>query len=431
MRILADVDRAAAPLREAEEGFPLRVGARPFAFMAAVSVLIAAAYYSWGMVVASPDWFQVDMRIYLDATRTMLEGGDLYSAEPPFNYPPFAAFVFAPLVPLGSIAASVPWYLAKLTCLQLVVWWYLQHRGLSVRRRAAVTAAAALLLPVFMEPLSHGFSTGQVNLLLLFLVLVDLVRPQNSRWRGVLTGIAAGIKIVPALFIVYLVVSRQFRAAGMACASLGATIVAGFLVLPGTAWTYWTSVLWATDRVHEHPASPLNQSIMGVVARFAHSEDVRLAWFALAACFTLAALVVAAGHHRRGASLEALTLVGLAVPMATPHAWTHHWAWLLPAVLLLFTWGRGSAWRMGIAVFLILLTVARTYLAASLASGGDVWTHVGSLDMSAFEQLLAAPLVIFAVAFTAISALKLREPTGPARAAAGSAGHEEGSWTAR
>ncbi|GAA3731835.1 alpha-1,2-mannosyltransferase [Spinactinospora alkalitolerans] len=401
---------------------------RPLIALVVSSLVLTAAYWAW-LLMVSPEWGQVDMRIYLDATALMLDGGELYEAEPPFNYPPFAAFLFVPLALLGATPSAVLWYIAKLMCLQLVVWWYLERRGTPLRSRMALTVAAAALFPVFMEPLSHEFSTGQVNLLLMWIVLVDLIRPQGARWRGVLTGIAAGIKVVPALFIVYLLVTRQFRAAAVATGTFLGTVALGFAVLPGTAWTYWSSVLWTTDRVHANPEIPLNQSIMGVIIRFAHTDDVRLVWFPIAAAFTLVVLAVAAGLHRRGSSLEALTLVGLAVPMATPHAWTHHWAWLLPAVLLLFSWGRGSAWRSLVAVLLFLLTVGRTYLAVNLLNGHDPWSHLGALELSGLEQLMAAPLVIFAVAMLVISATRLRGLPAPAGDEAG--GNEEVAWTGR
>ena len=60
---------------------------------------------------------------------------------------------------------------------------------------------------------------GQVNLVLLALILWDLSQPDTGKsrwWKGFGTGIAAGIKLTPLIFIPYLLVARKFRQAAMA-----------------------------------------------------------------------------------------------------------------------------------------------------------------------------------------------------------------------
>ncbi len=59
--------------------------------------------------------------------------------------------------------------------------------------------AVALCLAAAFEPLRETFSFGQVNMLLLFLVAVDLLRllPGGNRWAGVGIGLATAIKLTP------------------------------------------------------------------------------------------------------------------------------------------------------------------------------------------------------------------------------------------
>ncbi len=84
-----------------------------------------------------------------------------------------------------------------------------------------------------IEPVRETLGYGQVNLLLFGLIIADLValrwraRAEVSQvggspivqylrsgaWAGVGIGLATSIKLTPALFILYLLVTRQWRAA--------------------------------------------------------------------------------------------------------------------------------------------------------------------------------------------------------------------------
>ncbi|WP_406728624.1 glycosyltransferase 87 family protein [Streptomyces sp. GD-15H] len=359
------------------------------------------------------EYFLVDLDIYLDATRDMLAGSPLYDADPPFNYPPFAAYLFIPFAVVPEWLAAVVWYVGKMMCLQLLLWWYLGRRGTAFRRRLTLAAVGAVLLSLVFDALQHDFSAGQVNLLLMGLVLWDLFRdPEGTgkaaRWRGVGTGLAAAVKVVPALFIVHLFLTRQYRTAAVATGTFLTTVAIGFATLPQVAWRYWTEVLWASERVHEHPSNVLNQSLRGVVTRAA-GLDSDLLWLTTAALVTVAALALAVGLHRRGLTLEALCAIGVVIPMITPLAWTHHWVWVLPATLLVYTWARGSWARIGVAAVVTLLLHGKLYFLANIGvEDDDLWTHVGSLELGPAQQLLASSVVAGGLVLLAMGALALR-----------------------
>ncbi|MFJ9584794.1 glycosyltransferase 87 family protein [Streptomyces acidicola] len=412
------------------------VGVWPLAAM----LLLALVKLGWHAATtywAQPhlaQYFLIDLNIYLDATRDMLSGKGLYDADPPFNYPPFAAYLFIPLAVLPVWLSATIWYVAKMVCLQLLLWWYLGRREITFRRRLTLTLVGGFFLSMLLEPMQHDFAAGQVNLLLMGLVVYDLCRPDDpaapARLRGVGTGIAAAVKIVPALFIVHLFLTRQYRAATVATTTFLTTVALGFATLPTTAWRYWTDVLWATDRVHEHPGNVLNQSLRGVVARMGGLET-RLEWALLAAVVAAAGLAIAVGLHRRGRTLESLSAVGLVIPLVTPYSWTHHWAWLLPATLLLFGWARGSKGRLLLAVTLTLLINGKTYFMVNLGNDRDLWSHEGSLQLTPLEQLLAANVVLGGLALLTMGALALRggRSDGPVRQADGPAASRGGVGT--
>ena len=57
---------------------------------------------------------------------------------------------------------------------------------------------------------------GQIELVLMALVAWDLLQPDRRWWKGVGVGVAAGIKLVPLIFIPYLLLTRRFRQAAVA-----------------------------------------------------------------------------------------------------------------------------------------------------------------------------------------------------------------------
>ena len=69
---------------------------------------------------------------------------------------------------------------------------------------------------------------GQINLILMAAIMWDLTQPDTTKngkyrwWKGVVTGIAAGIKLTPLIFVPYLLVTRKWReAAGCVGGFLG------------------------------------------------------------------------------------------------------------------------------------------------------------------------------------------------------------------
>ena len=188
-----------------------------------------------------------DMVIYHDAIRWWLSGGELYEYAAPvrgqlgFTYPPFAAFV---LMPAAAVPAQVAgWLNAAGSVLALTV-----ALGVIVGR---AWLPAAVPLALCMEPVRQTLGLGQVNLWLFALVVLDLIvlRRNGSRWTGVGVGIATAVKITPGLFIVYLLVTGQWRAARTATVTVAALTGCGLLLAPAETLRYFGDLLWQTDRV--------------------------------------------------------------------------------------------------------------------------------------------------------------------------------------
>lgn len=274
----------------------------------------------------------LDLSVYRAGSQRLLDGASIYTqpyGDLPFTYPPFAALVMVPLAVLPTVLAELA--LPLFSAAALVFVWH--SCGVSARWLLLVAPASALLEPVWM---TQNF--GQVNLILLALVLGDLVGPSSrwpSRWRGVLTGIAAGIKLTPLIFLGYLLVTRQWRAAGVMAASFGVTVLLPIVLLPGDGVRFWTSVLPDAGRIGA-PWYAGNQSLMGVIARLGGEASwVRPAWFLVSVGVVLLVLWFARSLYVRGDVLGAVSATGLASLLASPVSWSHHWVWCIPLGVVL------------------------------------------------------------------------------------------------
>ncbi|MEV1143855.1 glycosyltransferase family 87 protein [Micromonospora sp. NPDC049799] len=283
-----------------------------------------------------------DMQVYYGAlTWWVHDGGEIYDYLRPFTqygftYPPFAALAMLPMAYLPWTAAIAVSVSATVAVTALVFHWMIDP----ISRRAGWTRwyalAVALCLAAAYEPMRETVNFGQVNMLLLFLVAVDLLRllPRGSRWAGVGIGLATAIKLTPGIFIVYLLVTRRWRAAFTAMgAAAGATLLAAAL-FPDASREFWTEALWNTSRVGEL-AFVSNQSLQGVVARLNPQEPSTLVWLVL----VVATLALWVWRSRRAAAAgdeaAGLALTGAVMCLVSPVTWVHHLVWLLPALILL------------------------------------------------------------------------------------------------
>ncbi len=281
----------------------------------------------------------VDLRVYRLGGRIALHGGNLYRARYhglPFAYPPFAAAVMAPL-------SLLPWLeavglLTAASVIALPVMLYLALRLPPVpswlsRRDAVRLALAVAAAAIWLEPVRSELGFGQIDLLLAVAILGDLVAPSTMRFKGALIGIAAGIKLTPAIFIVYLLVTRRYKAAATAAAAFAATVTIGFAAAPAGSVYYWDGTFLNPSRISS-VQSGQNESLLGVIARNAHSPGVTAVWLPVAIVVAVSGLTLAALAQRGGDEALGFCACALTGLLISPISWTHHWVIAVPALLL-------------------------------------------------------------------------------------------------
>ena len=210
----------------------------------------------------------MDFSIYRLGAMTIFDNEgftqDLYSPtlndhgviKPPFTYPPFAAMLFLPFafIPLevGKVimvvgSAVVAWWIST------IIYNYVNARGRELPLQQyfgrAGTIAMLTILVVAAGPWQRTLDLIQINPFITALILADFVRPATRVPRGVLIGIAGGVKLTPLVFGLILLVRRDWKGIATLGATFFGTIALGFILMPKDAPEFWFSALTNPSRV--------------------------------------------------------------------------------------------------------------------------------------------------------------------------------------
>lgn len=331
---------------------PRRVLLRRLLVVAVISCAVVAAQWWYG----NRHHF-LDLRIYVNAMRWWTEGRPLYdfAHDDPvqgrlgFTYPPFAALVLLPLAALGFKGSVLLFWSATSAAVAATTYWLV---GPIARTHGVpLWFALALAVPLVstLEPIRETVTFGQINMLLVLLVLFDLliVARRWPRLAGIGIGLAAAIKLTPAIFIVYLLITGRWRAALTATATAGGATLLAAAVAWDDSWRFWTSALWETGRVG-HTDRIANQSLFGVLARLgAPDEPGRAVWLALVALVAGYGLWRARRAALAGDDVVGLTITGFVGSLVSPITWPHHLFWFVPALLVMVDVALGHGRRDG------------------------------------------------------------------------------------
>nr|WP_234814068.1 mannosyltransferase [Mycolicibacterium iranicum] len=301
-------------------------------------MLSIAARLAWTYLVPNGANF-VDLHVYVGGAAELDGPGTLYDyvygdQTPdfplPFTYPPFAAVVFYPLhlLPFGLVAFA--WQIGIIAALYGVVRMSQRLLGGGDRRVAMLWTAVG----IWTEPLRSTFDYGQVNVAL---VLAILCAVHTSKWwlSGLLVGLAAGVKLTPAVAGLYFVGARRWAAVMFSAVVFFLTIGVSALLVGDQTRYYFTELLGDADRVGPVGTS-FNQSWRGGISRIL-GHDAGYGPVVLIGVVVTAALALLAWRAVDGATdrLGGIVIVSLFGLLLSPISWTHHWVWLIPLMIWL------------------------------------------------------------------------------------------------
>ncbi|MER8185459.1 glycosyltransferase 87 family protein [Kitasatospora sp. NPDC094015] len=389
---------------------------RPLALATALALVSLLCYATVRHYVGTS---MVDMIVYRAEGAAVADGHDLYALRVtewslPATYPPFAAMLFVPTTWFGIGFLRVAITTGNVALLAVLAHLSFKLVGWPRRELRPVGVVLIAGLGVWLEPVFTTLRYGQINLALACLILWDLTRPDGRRSKGVAIGIAAGIKLTPGLFAVYLLITGRVRAAFVAGLTFLATFALGAAVLPGATWGFWTKYLYDSSRVGKTEIVD-NQSVRGAVARLLHSADPGTLATLASGTVALTGLAIAAWAHRSSrwtprAEAWGICCAAVTAVLISPISWTHHWVWCVPVLVLLAAEAAHERSRPAAVRRMRWRPILAATLLAFLSFGMWIVPHKGDLDLHLplLHQFPADVYPIVGICFLALAALRVR-----------------------
>lgn len=346
--------------------------------------------------------WQVDLEVYREASRSVLLGRPVYewlTDGPqflPFTYPPFSALVGLPLALVPFRVAAWGW-----TLLQLALLWVCASVAFQpfIRRfshRSGLVHGLVAAALVQAQPVIDGIRFGQVNCLLVTLCLVDLTLvggkgTRGSWWsgrsQGVLVGLAAAIKLTPAVFWIHWAVARRWRPLIVSVATGAGATLATAVVLPSATAAYWTDAVWDPERLGPNNSTS-NQSLRGTLLRFLPEGAVLGAGWVIAAVLVAGAgFWLSARLQERGRPVAVVGVVGVLAVLLSPVSWVHHMHWGIVAVGALLGDGRDRRRTAAAAAVLLVLCSKLPWWGGDMARNHDGLVWLGRFLESGYTVL--------------------------------------------
>jgi alpha-1,2-mannosyltransferase len=322
------------------------------------ALLLAASLVLWAR------GFQVDLQVYRMGGQHVM-GSGLYSSvltagvhRLPFTYPPLAALVFWPISDLSTYAGKLIWDAVDLVVLTALIAVSIAAARARPLERSDWRTALMLVFPVglLLYPVTNDLQLGQINLVLVLMIVADLVVGVSWRGkplpRGVLTGLAAALKLTPLIFLPYLLATRQWRAARNMVITFVAATGLMFVVAPSASWLYFTKDAYDVKRVGSE-LSIGNQTLQAAILRAHLSLPHPLVDLALV-LIVGGGIALAAVAYRRSSPLLGVVLCAATGLMVSPISWNHHYVWIVPVLVWLVAGvdrpARGIVWAAAAAL---------------------------------------------------------------------------------
>ena len=236
-----------------------------------------------------------DVYVYWYALNNWFSGNSLYDwyALPdykmyPFTYPPFGAWVLSPLTWFDYETAARLMIMAIALQTAVIVALVGRSLGWSWGSAFAIAPWVAILVQQCLEPFTQSVGFAQVNTAMMALVMIDVAAPPSWKGRGVASGLAAAIKLTPAIAVLIFLLRRQWRSAiTMVATSLTVTLLS-WVISPGESARFFFDAMWDPQRAGDAYYTS-NQNLKGFVARALPENTWSIAW-----AITVALALVAA-----------------------------------------------------------------------------------------------------------------------------------------
>lgn len=330
-------------------------------------------------VTAKSDYRWIDLDVYKWGGMSATDPINLYeTGHPtlgmPFTYTPFAALMFSVL---GSLRALTPVAWTILCLLALLRSSFLMARerlSAQLQTPPLIVAIGIASMISITQPGTSSIRLGQISFILLWLILEDAYHV-NQRFSGILTGLATAIKLTPAAFILLYILLKKKYTALTAMATLCATIILGWTILPTESRYYWRHLGPKVDTIGPVKSAE-HWSLNATLHRITEGGNSVIYLFFAVTILSLS-LWLARTWWNADNRAAAIGLIGLGAGLASPFSWSHHWVLAMPLFVGLTTAALNEVSRTKY-LYIVGLSIAYAFMLTAL------WWHA--------PRLLLAPL---------------------------------------
>ncbi|SRR6266487_642260 len=306
---------------------------------------LLAALVTYAQYIRNYRIWGLDLWVYQGGAQAFLDGRNAYDPAGythlhlPYTYPPVSLLLFTPLAQLRHDPALYVMLALSIAATFATAWLALRMLGYTGTAGRVGVSAALTGLMLWCEPYQLTFNLGQVNVLLMLLVIADVALPDRHRAKGVLIGVATAVKLVPGIFVLYLLLTRRLRAAAVAAGTFVVLTLVGWAAVPGGSNDYWLGGLFLHSKRVASVVGPRyvsNQSLHGMAVRLlGENTAATIVWLLAALVVAAAGFALAVWANRSGEELVAVLTVAVTGLLLSPIAWSHHWVWIAPLLLVL------------------------------------------------------------------------------------------------
>ena len=269
--------------------------------------------------------------IYPEPTRQAVSIGN------PAVYPPVFILASIPLALLPATAASWLWMCVLVLAVVGSMWI------------VGVRDWRCLVLAVTSPVVVHGLWYGNLTVLLLLPLALAWRYRDTARLVGLAVGAAVAAKLFVWPLVVWLLLTRRFRAAAWAVGSAALLVLGAWALIGFEGFRDYPRLL----RVVQDVYAVRSVSLSSVAAALGASVDVAVAISAIAGmvCIGSAAWLV----RGRDGDRRAFCVLVAACVLASPIVWPNYAALLYLPIAV--TWRRlAPAWFFGYAVWVVAAT---------------------------------------------------------------------------
>ncbi|MFJ6001116.1 glycosyltransferase 87 family protein [Arthrobacter sp. NPDC092385] len=344
------------------------------------AVVVAAALAVWAFAWA--DFIGLDFRVYRMGGQAVVDGdGSLYTrsfgegeGSLLFTYPPFAALAFTVLTLVSAETGAILFVGLSVLIAAATSLLITRYLGGFAGVREVVAHPSALPLAIagtgvvcLLGPWRETMAFSQVNILLFAMIAADLLSGPHRRLpTGLLTGVAAGIKLTPLVFGLYFLVRGEWKQLFTMAGGFFGTIALGFLLLPGESATYWLQMLRDTGRIGGEGYVD-NLSVRGAILHFlGPGFPSTVPWLLISLLLVAATAYIVRAAQRRGDRFLPIAMTSLLMLLISPISWSHHWVWIVVVLAVLAGQAAGlpaplRAYRRTAAVLFVITLLVFVY----------------------------------------------------------------------